>query len=180
MRDVLPPEHYEFLVPLIEQAQAGQTVSFDVDVPDLHGDIRHMHVSYVPEAGRDDVPASFHIMARDQTAQVRLSRMLLDQVRHDELTGLPNRAAWNQEISNAIARAQIAGTPIAVMFLDLDDFKQINDAHGHAAVPRRSSSALRAARRSRATTFRCARASASSAPRITTPPRPSARRATLC
>lgn len=133
MRDVLRPDHYEFLEPKIAQVQAGQTVSFDVDVPDLQGDLRHMHVTYVPEAGPEGVPVSFHIMARDQTAQFRLSRMLLDQVLRDELTGLPNRAAWNGELASAFTRAQKTGMPIAVMFLDLDDFKRINDTHGHAA-----------------------------------------------
>ncbi|MDQ3206541.1 MAG: GGDEF domain-containing protein, partial [Pseudomonadota bacterium] len=103
------------------------------------GDIRHMHVTYIPEAGPDATataaatPMSFHLMVHDQTAQVRLTRMLRDQVLRDELTGLPNRAAWNEELARSVARAQRAGTPIAVMFLDLDGFKQINDTHGHAA-----------------------------------------------
>ncbi len=105
MRDVLRPEHYEFLQPMIAQVQAGQTVSFDSVLPDLGGDIRQMRVTYVPDAGPEGFPVSFHIMARDQTAEVRLARMLLNQVMHDELTGLPNRAGWNGELASAIARA---------------------------------------------------------------------------
>lgn len=133
MRDVLRPEHYEFILPMIAQVQAGQKVSFDSDVRAPQGDIRHMRVTYVPDAGPDGFPVSFHIMARDQTAEVRLSRMLLDQVLHDELTGLPNRAGWNGELASAITRSKEAGTPIAVMFLDLNDFKRTNDTYGHAA-----------------------------------------------
>ena len=142
MRDVLRPEHYELIEPKITQVQAGAEVSFDVDVRDLDGDVRHMRVTYIPEAGlvtsdatgiANGEPLSFHLMARDQTAEVRLARMLLDKVLHDELTGLPNRAAWNEALESAIVRARRSGEPIIVMFLDLDGFKLINDAHGHAA-----------------------------------------------
>ncbi|MDQ3159412.1 MAG: PAS domain S-box protein, partial [Pseudomonadota bacterium] len=136
LRDVLHAEHYEIIEPTIARVQAGEQVSIEEDVRGLDEGIRHMHATYIPEQrldAADAANASFHLMARDQTAEVRLARMLLDQVLHDELTGLPNRAAWNGELASAIARAQAAGTPIAVMFLDLDDFKQINDVHGHAA-----------------------------------------------
>ncbi|TZF90878.1 sensor domain-containing diguanylate cyclase [Cognatilysobacter lacus] len=51
----------------------------------------------------------------------------------DELTGLPNRAAWNEELERGIARARRARAPLAVMFLDLDGFKAVNDSYGHAA-----------------------------------------------
>ncbi|MET0892994.1 MAG: sensor domain-containing diguanylate cyclase [Pseudoxanthomonas sp.] len=54
----------------------------------------------------------------------------------DELTSLPNRAAWQEELTRGIARARRAGTPLAVVFLDLDEFKEINDTHGHAAGDR--------------------------------------------
>ena len=139
MSEVLRPEHFEFIEPKTAQALSGQAVSFEIDVLDQDQETRHMDVTYVPEvrsAGADSAtagPTSFHLMARDQTAQVRLARMLRDQVLHDELTGLPNRAAWNEELGKAIARAQAGSTPLAVMFLDLDGFKQVNDTFGHAA-----------------------------------------------
>jgi diguanylate cyclase (GGDEF)-like protein len=49
----------------------------------------------------------------------------------DVLTGLPNRRAIMQIVPEAQARAARSGRPCAVLFLDLDGFKQINDAHGH-------------------------------------------------
>jgi GAF domain-containing protein len=54
------------------------------------------------------------------------------QAFHDPLTGLPNRIAFNQQLPLAIAEAQRSQTYIAVMFLDLDRFKNINDTLGHA------------------------------------------------
>ena len=54
----------------------------------------------------------------------------------DELTSLPNRAAWLEELERGIARARRAHLPLAVMYLDLDGFKAVNDEYGHAAGDR--------------------------------------------
>ncbi len=51
---------------------------------------------------------------------------------HDSLTGLPNRAMFEQHLELALARARRDGSAAAVVFLDLDDFKPVNDTHGHA------------------------------------------------
>ena len=51
---------------------------------------------------------------------------------HDTLTGLPNRAAFNERLAAAIAKADETGTSVAVLCLDLDRFKEVNDVFGHA------------------------------------------------
>lgn len=50
---------------------------------------------------------------------------------HDALTGLPNRVLFNDRLEHGIEQAKRQGWTLAVMFLDLDQFKTINDAHGH-------------------------------------------------
>ena len=52
---------------------------------------------------------------------------------HDDLTGLPNRALFNDRLEHGIAQARRHDSTLAVMFVDLDDFKIINDTHGHDA-----------------------------------------------
>ncbi len=52
---------------------------------------------------------------------------------HDEKTGLPNRSLFDDRLDQAMASADRHGWVLAVMFLDLDRFKQVNDSHGHAA-----------------------------------------------
>jgi diguanylate cyclase len=56
--------------------------------------------------------------------------------RTDDLTGLPNRRAWDHEIGREIARARRQGTPVTVAMVDLDHFKTYNDANGHLAGDR--------------------------------------------
>ena len=52
---------------------------------------------------------------------------------HDHMTGLPNRALFDDRLAHALALAKRRDWTIAVMFLDLDRFKNVNDVHGHAA-----------------------------------------------
>ena len=51
---------------------------------------------------------------------------------HDALTGLPNRALFNDRLEHSVAQAKRHGFTLAVMFIDLNGFKAINDRHGHA------------------------------------------------
>lgn len=64
---------------------------------------------------------------RDELNKVRLLSLT------DEYTGLPNRRAFMRRLQDELGRAQRYGSPLAVALLDLDEFKSINDAHGHTA-----------------------------------------------
>jgi len=69
---------------------------------------------------------------RDVSERKRLEEQLTHQAFHDPLTGLANRALFRDRVSHALALAQRQSNPITVLFMDLDDFKRVNDSLGHA------------------------------------------------
>jgi diguanylate cyclase (GGDEF)-like protein/PAS domain S-box-containing protein len=90
------------------------------------------------------------VYMRDMTEMKRLQEDMHYQATHDGLTGLVNRWMFMQHFEQAIQRARRSGRMMALLLLDLDEFKDINDSHGHAAgdqvlieVARRLRSSLR-------------------------------------
>jgi diguanylate cyclase (GGDEF)-like protein/PAS domain S-box-containing protein len=72
------------------------------------------------------------VIVRDVTEQRRYEERLNHQARHDELTGLPNRRALRETLDAMVAQSVRDGSGLMVVFIDLDHFKVINDALGHA------------------------------------------------
>ncbi len=69
---------------------------------------------------------------RDVTEQAVIKHQYMHQAFHDPLTDLANRSLFLYQVGSALARAARPGTPVTVMFLDLDNFKTVNDSLGHA------------------------------------------------
>ncbi len=69
---------------------------------------------------------------RDVTEQRQLEDELKHRAFHDVLTGLPNRVLFADRVAQAVSQARIDGRTAAVLFVDLDDFKVVNDTMGHA------------------------------------------------
>ena len=95
-------------------------------------------------------PTHYLILGEDISVRKRYEQQLLRQANYDVLTGLPNRMLALDRLKLALAQARRENTMVAVMFLDLDNFKHINDTMGHDAgdsmlieAARRVSSCLR-------------------------------------
>jgi diguanylate cyclase (GGDEF)-like protein/PAS domain S-box-containing protein len=84
-------------------------------------------------AGGDAAPGFFgtYGIARDVTGRKRAEEMILHQAYHDILTGLPNRVLFKDRLGLALIQAKRKQTELAVMFIDLDRFKLVNDTLGH-------------------------------------------------
>jgi diguanylate cyclase (GGDEF)-like protein/PAS domain S-box-containing protein len=105
---------------------------FVVRVLDAQGRVKHLECVGVNLLHEPDV-GGVVITARDVSERQRLSELLAHRATHDDLTGLTNRTLFVDRLTGALARSARDGHRVAVCFVDLDDFKEINDHHGHAA-----------------------------------------------
>jgi diguanylate cyclase (GGDEF)-like protein/PAS domain S-box-containing protein len=114
---------------------AGTTFEQEFHAKDGHSVILEVSSRVIVENG---VPIGVQGICRDITARKqselelrRLSELNRHQALHDDLTGLPNRACFGQQVEHAISVADQDGSQLAIMLMDLDRFKEINDTLGH-------------------------------------------------
>jgi diguanylate cyclase (GGDEF)-like protein/PAS domain S-box-containing protein len=93
---------------------------------------RHLE-AHVTDLRDDRQIRGIVLNARDVTERVRLEEELTHQAFHDGLTGLPNRALFRDRLDQSLARSERSREGLAVLMLDLDGFKQVNDSLGHDA-----------------------------------------------
>jgi diguanylate cyclase (GGDEF)-like protein/PAS domain S-box-containing protein len=101
----------------------------------LHKDGRMIFAEVSKTPARDEAGNTlyFIISERDVTEEMTLTAQLSHQALHDPLTGLANRVLFQDRLTQAKARIRRQGGYCALLLLDLDDFKAVNDTHGHLA-----------------------------------------------
>ena len=128
--EVLGRADYERSRPWLERAMAGETVRFERDYGGRNL-VKHLSVSYIPlrmESGEND---GFISVALDISLHKQEEGRLLQLTYRDALTGLLNRAGFEQYIERSLQSA--GGESLALLYIDLDHFKPVNDRHGHPA-----------------------------------------------
>jgi diguanylate cyclase len=95
------------------------------------GRTRVISSTYLPHV-RDGIVQGIYVLSTDATSAREYERQLHALAHSDHLTGLPNRRSYEERCAQAIARARRGATPLALAYLDVDHFKQINDSLGHA------------------------------------------------
>ena len=105
---------------------------FEFARPQPDGEIRHYTVSGEPIFDGGGEFRGYRGVGREITERKRAEQTLTRLTHYESLTGLPNRALLSDRLNHAIARADRSGSLLAVMILDLDNFKEINDALGQA------------------------------------------------
>ena len=130
--DILPPVAYARRRAAIKQCLGGERVTFEAEAI-VGDDARVLSYVYLPDIEQDGRVAGLYALATDVSALKNVEKQLSLLARSDPLTGLANRYSFNETFPLALSRARRAMSGIALMYLDIDHFKSINDTLGHAA-----------------------------------------------
>ncbi len=131
----VPPDDAGRVLAAFERASAsGEGFSIDHRIQLPGGAVRHVQqqvevISHDADGRARHMAGAVHDITRRKDAEEQIRRLAY----YDPLTGLPNRLLFSEQLSRAIAHAGRHGQQLAVIFVDLDNFKRVNDTLGHRA-----------------------------------------------
>src|SRR3954454_11876604 len=133
LSDLVHPDDAVHAARFLEKAalNEGRAGSLSVRLRGADGDFRALEMVAHNHVG-DPLIDGILLNLRDVSQRVALEEQLRYQAFHDALTGLANRALFEDRLTLALARVRRHGGQLAVVFVDLDDFKTVNDSLGHA------------------------------------------------
>ncbi len=128
VEDVASAGSYALIQPHLDEAFAGVPVTFEFALPEAG---RAYRGTYIPDIDGAGTVVGVYGLINDVSEQKAVENTLRQMAQFDGLTGLANRSRYVDKLSDAIARSERTGQPLALIFLDLDDFKSVNDTLGH-------------------------------------------------
>lgn len=115
----------------LERCLHGHASALEIE-EERRGRRRVISSTYLPHL-RDGVVHGIYVLSTDATSAREYERQLHALAHSDHLTGLPNRRSYEERLAQAIARSRRSAMAMALVYLDVDHFKQINDSLGHAS-----------------------------------------------
>jgi diguanylate cyclase (GGDEF)-like protein/PAS domain S-box-containing protein len=132
-RQLHPDDKEEALAAYLRGRESGESFSFEYRLVARDGRVVWFRDSAVVIRDDHGRPVQVQGVMLDMTERKAAEEKAAFLAYHDKLTGLPNRAMFEELLELAIARARRHGASVAVVYADLDDFKLVNDSLGHEA-----------------------------------------------
>ena len=129
--EIIPKEYYEIMKLRHSQVATEKKATKPFEFPILRPDGKTMYVESSLTEIHYNGKEAFLFVAQDITHRKKIEERIKFLAYTDELTGLPNRAKFHEHLNKQIKTAERKNSQVAVMFLDLDRFKLINDTMGH-------------------------------------------------
>lgn len=134
LEHLVPDDERSRAVGVLEPLERGERpVTVEVHWRTRSGDVRLIAWSCTGLTGSDGTISGVVAAGIDVTERRRLERRLRHLADHDDLTGLMNRRRFQEELERHLAECRRYGMTGALLVLDLDGFKAVNDTHGHSA-----------------------------------------------
>ena len=130
--DFVAPEFKSRLEVVMRRVISGEPAMLEMDIIGAKGRKRRVESHAAPLYGPDGRVSSLLMVTRDISERADAESQVHYLAHYDLLTGLPNRALFRDRLLQAMAQAKRTSTLVAVMFLDIDHFKDVNDSLGHA------------------------------------------------
>ena len=128
-------ETHHTMPPVLRAFGTASSLAVVIDGKNRPFGVLDVHATERHRFSAKDVPfvqAAANVLA-DAIERHNADQALRHRVLHDALTGLPNRLSFVDSLGESLAKASISGSPVGILFLDLDHFKLINDSLGHHA-----------------------------------------------
>jgi diguanylate cyclase (GGDEF)-like protein/PAS domain S-box-containing protein len=144
-QDITHPDDLDADLEHVQAMLAGDIRTYEMEKRYIRADGSVTWVLLSVSLVRDDAdhPRYFISQIQDIDERKRAHGELEHLANHDPLTGALNRRAWDRELARAIAEAQRLDRALAIALIDLDEFKKLNDTHGHDAGDRALADAAR-------------------------------------
>ena len=136
LTDLLDPASMDDSLQLaLSRLQSGEEAQNRAETSFVRGDGTEVHCEWFNSALTDEDGQVTSIMAlvQDVSAKIQIARQQHYLANHDSLTGLLNRAAFQGRLEQSLLQARRSAGAVALLFIDLDGFKSVNDAEGHRA-----------------------------------------------
>jgi diguanylate cyclase (GGDEF)-like protein/PAS domain S-box-containing protein len=133
VREVLGEEVYREIKGHFVQVMQGRPVTYQRTRKLPNGESRYIEVRLLPQIGDQGKVLGCFAVTTDITEHKLAEERIQRVAHHDSLTGLPNRLLFNDRLNQVISLAKRDSRQFALLYLDLDKFKPVNDALGHTA-----------------------------------------------